>query len=82
VKTYVVKNASESLLELHFTDDSKVKLSPGKLWIWQGSEDNLEFLQENVDAGNLEVWTFEADWDSEQLVSQVAINFEWQQEGF
>lgn len=83
MKTYVVKNVGEFPMELHFTDGTEMRLGPGKLWIWQGPEANLEFLQEYVDEGKLDVWTFEADWESKQLdPSQLAIAFDWQREGF
>lgn len=80
--TYIVKNIDDYPIVLEFTDGSSKKIRPHSLCIWQGPEENLDFLQDYVDAGKLDVWTFEVDFAARQMERKPLINFEWLKEGF
>jgi hypothetical protein len=80
--TYVVKNIDDFPLILKFVDGSKVNLRPDRVYLWQGPEENTDFLQQYVDAGKLDVWTFEADFASRQFERRNVTLYQWQSEGF
>lgn len=84
MNTYVVKNIGDHPIVLEFEDNSSVKLRPNGKYLWQGPEDNLHFLQDYVDSGQLQAWTFEIDFTPQELeprvMERVAIN--WLKEGF
>lgn len=82
MNTYIVKNIDDYPMLLEFQDNSRIKLRPGGLYVWQGPDENVDFLQDYVDAGKLSVWTFETDFTSQQLEKSPEILFDWLKEGF
>jgi hypothetical protein len=80
--TYLVKNIDGYPLLLPFADGTIIKLRPNGTYLWQGPNENANFLQEYVDAGKLDVWMFESDFTSQQLVRTERVWYEWLKEGF
>ena len=81
--TYIVKNIYEDPILLEFTDGSNIRVRPGGVHVWQGPENNLNFLQEYVDEGQLEVSVFETDFTGFEVRPTLPLpKFDWQREGF
>jgi hypothetical protein len=80
--TFVVKNLGDSPLLLQFDDETRVKLRPHGLHVWQGPSVNTERLQEYVDEGRLEVTVFEYDLTGKGIHPRKQVDFDWSREGF
>jgi hypothetical protein len=80
VYTYVVENKHTSPILLEFQNGTQTEVRPGGKYVWQGPVLDTRFLQDQVDAGVLDVWLFGCDGGTTHLAA--APPRVWLAEGF
>lgn len=82
MNTYVVKNTDNFPVLLRFPNGKKLRLRPNGLHIWQGLEQNLEFLQDHVNGGKLDVIVYYGLGPLLRYSKLIMEPSEWLREGF